>query len=112
MFGAYASEAWKVHARFYGTGETAVFQLHPRQLLWRWTPLQGTANDYFQFSTHEVRKPGTSRGVTSAYCVKLALLHVTLLFCVAGPGRWWIWCICSVGGQRPVRGQQRCVQYI
>ncbi|GAX76085.1 hypothetical protein CEUSTIGMA_g3528.t1 [Chlamydomonas eustigma] len=56
VFGAYASEPWRIHTRFYGTGETCVFQLHPRQLLWRWSGFQEGGHqkdDYFQFSTHE-----------------------------------------------------------
>jgi hypothetical protein len=54
VFGAFAAEPWRVHPRFYGTGETSVFQVHPRQLLWRWKDhVPGAANDYFQFSTHE-----------------------------------------------------------
>jgi len=30
IFGAYCSEAWKMGSRFYGTGETFVFQLEVR----------------------------------------------------------------------------------
>jgi len=53
VFGALAMEPWKIHTRFYGTGETSVFQLYPRRLLWHWRQVQGVSNDYFQFSTHE-----------------------------------------------------------
>uniref|UniRef100_A0A7R9YSI3 Oxidation resistance protein 1 n=1 Tax=Chlamydomonas euryale TaxID=1486919 RepID=A0A7R9YSI3_9CHLO len=53
VFGCFAAEPWKIHPRFYGTGETSVFQVHPRPLMWRWNRIQGMQNDYFQFSTHE-----------------------------------------------------------
>ena len=32
VFGAYCSEPWKLSQRYYGTGETFVFQLEPRQV--------------------------------------------------------------------------------
>uniref|UniRef100_A0A7S3R957 Oxidation resistance protein 1 n=1 Tax=Dunaliella tertiolecta TaxID=3047 RepID=A0A7S3R957_DUNTE len=59
VFGAYCSEPWRVGPRFYGSGETCVFQLYPRRVLYPWQRLaaqdgrhiQGN-NSYFQFGTH------------------------------------------------------------
>lgn len=56
LFGVFASEAWKVHERFYGTGETFVFQLKPEVRTWRWNQeahCQEHRNNFFMFSTHD-----------------------------------------------------------
>ncbi|KAL6759905.1 TLD-domain-containing protein [Haematococcus lacustris] len=60
VFGAFATEPWRVSPRFFGTGETRVFQLQPRRAVYCWQPPrsrggegQPTSNDYFQFATPE-----------------------------------------------------------
>jgi hypothetical protein len=55
-FGCVAFAPWSINLhRFYGTGETSVFQLSPKRLLWRWNQDLGDhhATDYFQFSSNE-----------------------------------------------------------
>lgn len=51
VFGCYTPDAWKVAPRFYGSGETFVFQLEPHRLMWRWNSLSHVKNDFFQYST-------------------------------------------------------------
>lgn len=54
VFGSFTSEGWRVATRFYGTGETFVFQLQPHRVAWRWRRAVGDdRNDYFQFGTPE-----------------------------------------------------------
>jgi hypothetical protein len=36
VFGAFTAEAWRVAPRFYGTGETFVFQLEPHRVCYPW----------------------------------------------------------------------------
>jgi len=36
VFGGFTSEAWRVAPRYYGTGESFVFQAHPRQVMYRY----------------------------------------------------------------------------
>ncbi|KAI8474831.1 MAG: TLD-domain-containing protein [Monoraphidium minutum] len=49
VFGAYTAEAWHVAPRFFGSGETFVFQLHPRRAAYPWAQAPGLQNDFFQF---------------------------------------------------------------
>lgn len=54
VFGAFTTEGWHVATRFYGTGETFVFQLQPHRAVWRWRPASSEErNDYFMFGTPE-----------------------------------------------------------
>lgn len=45
IFGAFCAEAWHTHTRYFGTGESFVFQTHPKLVAYKWT----RANNYFQF---------------------------------------------------------------
>jgi hypothetical protein len=51
VFGAYCSEPWRVAPRYFGTGETFVFQLSPRAAAWHWwwRKMGHTQNDFFQW---------------------------------------------------------------
>lgn len=55
IFGAYCSEPWRLAPRFYGTGETFIFQLHPHQVAWHWwwQKMPFEQNDYFMWGQHE-----------------------------------------------------------
>eukprot|EP01025_Chloroclados_australasicus_P013409 TRINITY_DN1631_c0_g1_i1.p1 TRINITY_DN1631_c0_g1~~TRINITY_DN1631_c0_g1_i1.p1 ORF type:complete len:546 (+),score=55.68 TRINITY_DN1631_c0_g1_i1:80-1639(+) len=50
IFGCFTSEQWKVHPRYYGTGETFVFQLQPHLIAYDWNRQSETANEYFQYA--------------------------------------------------------------
>jgi TLD len=70
VFGAFAAEPWRPAPRFFGTGETTVFQLAPHRLLWPWrqrgsggSGSSGGArvwrrNDFFQYATPEALAVG------------------------------------------------------
>jgi len=47
VFGGFTTEAWRVSSRYFGTGESFVFQVYPRMVMYRWSKL----NQYFQFLT-------------------------------------------------------------
>ncbi|GAQ88147.1 Oxidation resistance protein [Klebsormidium nitens] len=47
VFGCHTSESWKVHPRYYGSGESFVFQLYPEMRIYRWT----RDNNYIMFGT-------------------------------------------------------------
>jgi hypothetical protein len=47
VFGAYCTEALKVHPRYQGNGECFVFQLRPNKVMYDWHQLQGGARNYF-----------------------------------------------------------------
>lgn len=53
IFGAYCSEAWKVAPRFYGTGESFVFELEPRRLYYPWKRKHKSRNDYFMYGSQD-----------------------------------------------------------
>lgn len=53
VFGAYCTEQWHMGPRFYGTGETFVFQVRPRRALYPWAQSPGVQNDFFQFVGHD-----------------------------------------------------------
>jgi hypothetical protein len=56
LFGVFAPEPWEVHYKFYGTGETFVFELEPELHMYHWkqSPKDGSKrNDYFMFSTKD-----------------------------------------------------------
>jgi len=55
VFGAFTPEGWHVGTRFFGTGETFVFQLKPHRVAWRWKRATGDLerNDYFMFGAPE-----------------------------------------------------------
>ncbi|GBF88193.1 hypothetical protein Rsub_00905 [Raphidocelis subcapitata] len=53
VFGAFTTEAWRVAPRFYGTGETFVFQLEPHRAMWPWRVRAPVKNDYFIYATQE-----------------------------------------------------------
>lgn len=55
VFGAFTTEGWRMGTRFFGTGETFVFQLRPHRVAWRWKTATTnlTRNDYFMFGSPE-----------------------------------------------------------
>ncbi|CAG9466003.1 unnamed protein product [Pedinophyceae sp. YPF-701] len=56
VFGAYCSEAWHVRPRYFGTGETFVFQLEPKQIAFKWQQKTGkrkVPNEFFQLAFAE-----------------------------------------------------------
>ncbi|GMH33469.1 hypothetical protein BSKO_01303 [Bryopsis sp. KO-2023] len=52
-FGAYCSEAWRMAPRFYGTGETFVFQLEPHRIYYPWKKESKVRNDFFMYGSME-----------------------------------------------------------
>ena len=58
VFGVFVTEPWAVHDKYYGTGETFVFVLHPLDpvaYFWKQKAegAEAARNDYFQYSTNE-----------------------------------------------------------
>ena len=55
LFGVFAPEPWEVHYKFYGTGETFVFELEPELHIYHWNQRSQSSrrNDYFMFSTKD-----------------------------------------------------------
>uniref|UniRef100_A0A7S0YI88 Oxidation resistance protein 1 n=1 Tax=Polytomella parva TaxID=51329 RepID=A0A7S0YI88_9CHLO len=51
LLGAYTSEGWRVAPRFYGSGETFVFQLEPTSIAYPWQSRAKDKNDYFMYGT-------------------------------------------------------------
>jgi hypothetical protein len=49
VFGAFTPEAWRIAPRFYGTGETFVFQLEPHKVLYPWKVKSRVKNEYFMY---------------------------------------------------------------
>lgn len=64
IFGAFCSEPWKLSSRYYGTGETFVFQLHPREVLWHWWWKKAAQqqNDFFMWGSREAVAVGGAGG--------------------------------------------------
>ena len=54
VFGCYSEDGWRSSPRFYGTGETFVFQLEPHRIMYPWRPLSQVKNDFFQVCPGEV----------------------------------------------------------
>eukprot|EP00210_Caulerpa_lentillifera_P002251 g2163.t1 len=53
IFGCYCSEPWKTSHRFYGTGETFVFQLEPKCVYYPWKQKSAVPNNFFMFASNE-----------------------------------------------------------
>ncbi|GAX72932.1 hypothetical protein CEUSTIGMA_g387.t1 [Chlamydomonas eustigma] len=51
VFGCYSEDGWKSAPRFYGTGETFVFQLEPHRVMYPWRSISQVKNDFFQYAT-------------------------------------------------------------
>ncbi|KAK9904683.1 hypothetical protein WJX75_000545 [Coccomyxa subellipsoidea] len=51
IFGCFTTESWRVAPRYYGTGESFVFQLQPKAVMWPWHQkrMAVARNDFFQF---------------------------------------------------------------
>lgn len=49
LFGCFVTEGWKAASKYFGTGETFVFQLEPSQKAYTWSH----KNNYFLFCTQE-----------------------------------------------------------
>lgn len=64
IFGAFCSEPWKLSSRYYGTGETFVFQLHPREVVWHWWWKKAAQqqNDFFMWGSREAVAVGGAGG--------------------------------------------------
>ena len=64
VFGAFCSEPWKLSTRYYGTGETFVFQLNPREIVWHWWYKKARIqqNDYFMWGSSEAVAVGGAGG--------------------------------------------------
>ena len=63
IFGAFCTEAWKVHSRYGGTGESFVFTLAPEGVKYAWSG----ANDYYMFGAAD----SLSVGGGSAHAIRL-----------------------------------------
>jgi len=53
IFGSFCSEAWKIAPRFYGTGESFVFQLEPHRVYYSWKRDHKSRNDFFMFGSQD-----------------------------------------------------------
>lgn len=64
VFGAFCSEPWKLSPRYYGTGETFVFQLAPREVVWHWwwRKMNEAQNDFFMWGAHDAIAVGGAGG--------------------------------------------------
>mmetsp|Transcript_38905 Transcript_38905/g.92155 ORF Transcript_38905/g.92155 Transcript_38905/m.92155 type:complete len:580 (+) Transcript_38905:316-2055(+) len=51
VFGSFCTEPWKMSPRYFGTGESFVFQLQPHQIAYPWKRKSKERNDFFQFAT-------------------------------------------------------------
>ncbi|GIL45755.1 hypothetical protein Vafri_2909 [Volvox africanus] len=52
-FGCYTPDSWRVAPRYYGSGETFVFQLEPYRVAYPWQSTSNVKNDFFQYGTPE-----------------------------------------------------------
>ncbi|KAF8057677.1 PAP17 [Scenedesmus sp. PABB004] len=103
VFGAFVAEAWRAAPRFYGTGESFVFQLAPAQHSWGWVNAPGLRNDFFQYASHEglgvggAAPPASPAPVSAVMAdprsrhagapLALALAAAALLLLAAAPAR-------------------------
>ena len=64
IFGAFCSEPWKISPRYYGTGETFVFQVSPREVVWHWWWKKAAVqqNDYFMWGSGDAVAVGGAGG--------------------------------------------------
>jgi len=64
VFGAFCSEPWKLSPRYYGTGETFVFQVSPRQVAWHWwhKKMKECQNDFFMWTQSDAMAIGGTGG--------------------------------------------------
>ncbi|GAB4823468.1 hypothetical protein N2152v2_010514 [Parachlorella kessleri] len=69
VFGSFCSEPWRLSNRYYGTGETFVFQLEPRQVAWYWwwRKMGVQRNDFFMWG----RQEGIAVGGAGGYALWL-----------------------------------------
>jgi hypothetical protein len=51
IFGCYSEDGWRAAPRFYGSGETFVFQLEPHRVMYPWRSVCDVKNDFFQYGT-------------------------------------------------------------
>lgn len=51
VFGAYCSEPWRIAPRFYGTGESFVFQIEPDTVYYPWKREHKERNDFFMYGS-------------------------------------------------------------
>ncbi|KAF6253531.1 TLD-domain-containing protein [Scenedesmus sp. NREL 46B-D3] len=58
VFGAFCAEAWRPSARFFGTGETFVFQLAPHKVMFPWQVRSAMKNDFFMYAQQEALAVG------------------------------------------------------
>eukprot|EP00301_Raphidiophrys_heterophryoidea_P006249 c12537_g2_i2.p1 GENE.c12537_g2_i2~~c12537_g2_i2.p1 ORF type:complete len:408 (-),score=76.57 c12537_g2_i2:210-1433(-) len=49
IFGGYASESWEIKPKYYGTGESYLFQIHPHFHIFSWSK----KNEYFMLSSYD-----------------------------------------------------------
>jgi len=50
VFGSFNTETWKMGARYFGTGESFVFQIQPHMVAYPWKRKSKERNDFFQFA--------------------------------------------------------------
>ncbi|KAG1660219.1 hypothetical protein FOA52_005088 [Chlamydomonas sp. UWO 241] len=63
VFGCYSADGWRLSTRFYGNGQTCVFQLEPHRVAWPWDSSPGpTKNDFYMHGTPERLVVGASAG--------------------------------------------------
>lgn len=69
VFGAFCSESWRVSQRYFGTGETFVFRVHPDPAVWKWWWQKSNEqqNDFFQWGSPE----GIAVGGAGGYAIWL-----------------------------------------
>eukprot|EP00878_Enallax_costatus_P009539 GHUV01009969.1.p1 GENE.GHUV01009969.1~~GHUV01009969.1.p1 ORF type:complete len:543 (+),score=153.99 GHUV01009969.1:403-2031(+) len=53
VFGAFCTEPWKPSPRFFGTGETLVFQLEPHKVMFPWKVKSALKNDFFMYAQQD-----------------------------------------------------------
>ena len=83
MFGCYAADPWRVHTRFYGTGETCGKMMdHPLIFIGR--HLTFFASQYFNFIQ------GSCYGVGAAYTTIRATLHTMTITSNSPRMKGWV----------------------